>query len=78
MATKTISIMDDVYRLLVLNKLAGESFSDVMRRTLKRKRNIMEFAGAWSDMSEKETEKMKKDIVGLRKSSTNELLRNTK
>jgi len=70
--------MDDVYKLLVRNKRHKESFSDELRRVLKRKRSIMEFAGAWKDIDEEEAEKMKKNIRKLRKDSTKELLRKFK
>ena len=77
MATKNISIMDDVYKLLLVRKMASESFSDVIRRELSRKRNIMEFAGAWKNLiSDKEAEEMKKDIKNLRKKTTKDLLKN--
>ena len=71
MGTKTISIMDDAYEILKRNKKEGESFSDVIRRTMPKK-DIMKFAGRWKDI---DTEKMKKDIQKLRKQSTMELLR---
>ena len=47
MATKTISIMDDVYRMLVDNKLEEESFSDELRRILSKKKTkkLSEFFG---------------------------------
>ena len=70
--------MDDVYELLVRNKRHKESFSDELRRVLKRKRSIMEFAGAWKDIDEEEAEKMKKNVRKLRKDSTKELLRKFK
>ena len=77
MGTKNISIMDDVYRLLLARKMATESFSDVIRRELKKKKSVMEFAGAWGNIvSDKEAEKMKNDIKKLRKNSANELLKN--
>src|SRR3989344_5305550 len=56
MGTKTISIMDDVYKLLLRNKMRSESFSDVIRRNLKKKRDIMEFAGAWKNINEEGAE----------------------
>ena len=78
MGTKTISIMDDAYRLLVRNRMGKESFSEVIRRTLTRKKNIMEFAGAWKNVSDKEAESMKRRILDLRKRSTKELMREYK
>ncbi|MBS3080613.1 antitoxin VapB family protein [Candidatus Pacearchaeota archaeon] len=76
MATKTISIMDDVYKLLLINKGKNESFSDVIRRILIRKKDIMEFAGMWKNVSDKDIKEMKKIIGELRDSSTNQLLEN--
>ena len=77
MGTKNISIMKDVYELLLRRKTANDSFSDVIRRELKMKKSIMEFAGAWKDIvTNGEAEKMKDDIKKLRKRSTNELLKN--
>lgn len=77
MGTKNISIMDDVYRLLLARKMTNESFSSVIRRELNRKKNIMEFAGAWKDViSDKEAEEMKRDIKKLRKKTTKDLLKN--
>ena len=37
MATKTISIMEDAYEILLRNKVGDESFSQVIRRTMKKK-----------------------------------------
>jgi predicted CopG family antitoxin len=77
MGTKNISIMEDVYRLLLTRKVANESFSDIIRKEFKRKKSIMEFAGAWKDLvSEKEADRMKNEIKNLRKRSTKELLKN--
>ena len=75
MATKTLTIMEDVYELLVRNKKDGESFSQELRRVLPKKGDIMEFAGAWKHISDEEAEEMKKAIYQLRKNSTRSLLR---
>lgn len=76
MATKTISIMDDVYKLLLMNKGKNESFSDVIRRILIRKKDIMEYAGAWKNISDKDIKEMKENIKELRNSSTKQLMEN--
>ena len=78
MGTKTISIMDDVYELLVRHKRKDESFSDVIRKVFVRKKDIMRFAGAWKDISDEDTKKMKDFIKKMRKDSTKEFLRNIK
>ena len=70
--------MEDVYRMLLVRKRASESFSDVLRRTMKEKRNIMEFAGAWKNIDDKTINEMKNDIKFLRKKSTENLLKKTK
>jgi len=66
MGTKTISIMDDVYELLVKNRRDNESFSDVIRRALSKKKEIMRFAGIWKDMPEEKKIAMRKTIESLR------------
>jgi len=75
MGTKTITIMDDAYGLLVRNKNKDESFSEELRRILPKKGNILDCAGLWSDMSDKDAEDMKKTIKQLRKESAKSLLR---
>jgi len=67
MGTKTISIMDDVYGLLKAQKRDSESFSDEIRRLATEKGSILDFAGAWKDVSEEEAKKMKKNILDRRK-----------
>ena len=49
MATKTITIMEDAYEMLKAAKKKGESFSDVVRREIPKKRDLMDFAGSWSE-----------------------------
>lgn len=74
MATKTITIMDDVYRLLRAAKSEKESFSEVLRRKFTARRDIMEFAGAWASISDEEAEAMKKKLRQVSKASTDTLL----
>lgn len=62
MGTKTITIMDDAYELLARNKRKDESFSDVVRREFSKKGSILDLAGAWSDLSDKDAEEMEKSI----------------
>jgi len=78
MGTKTISIMDDAYNILLRKKQKEESFSDVIRRIAGNKKDIMNFAGAWKDLSDKDTEVIKKTIMDLRKNSTLELKKKIK
>ncbi|MBI2672538.1 antitoxin VapB family protein [Candidatus Woesearchaeota archaeon] len=78
MGTKTISIMDDAYEILLRKKHNGESFSEVIRRITGVKRELMKFAGTWNDISNKDAEKMKEQILILRKKSTSELLKKLK
>ena len=44
--TKTIAVSDDVYELLAKSKLPNESFSDVIRRALKKGMNLGDIAGS--------------------------------
>jgi len=66
MATKTISITEDVYERLVALKIPGESFSEELRR-LAGSGSIMNFAGIWKDIPEKEFNTIKKRIRERRK-----------
>lgn len=69
MVVKNISIMEDVYKMLLARKRASESFSEVIRRTVKEKKDIMEFAGAWKDSGDEGAEEIKKNIKKVRKKS---------
>lgn len=62
MATKTISIMDDVYELLVRSKKKEESFSDELRRILPKRGSILECAGLWADLSDEQAKRMEGSI----------------
>lgn len=62
MATKTISIMEDVYELLVRNKSKDESFSEVIRKEFSKKGKISECAGILSDLTNKQITQMEKVI----------------
>ena len=70
MGTKTITLMDDAYNLLKALKAPNESFSDEIRRLAQTKGSIMEFAGAWSDLSEEDAEKIKMRISERRRDRT--------
>ncbi len=67
MATKTISIMDDVYERLKALKSPDESFSDTLRRITSSRADIMEFAGAWKHISDTDAEKMLVAIKGMKR-----------
>lgn len=73
MASKTISVTDDVFRLLSRMKLRGESFSEMFTRLAKRKGNLSECAGLWSDMSKEEVEELMEGIKEMRRSLTSSL-----
>ncbi len=72
MGTKTISIMDDAYELLLKAKRKDESFSEVIRR-MTAKKDITKYIGVWK-MSDNEAEDMKNLIKDLRKKSDKELI----
>lgn len=70
MVVKTITVTEEAYKALAGDKNTNESFSEVILRTHKKKGNvddIIKFAGAWSDMSDEEANKLKKHIEGMRK-----------
>ena len=58
---KTITIYEEAYKLS--EKREGESFSDVIIRLVKSNRkNIMDYAGIWRDMSDDEVSKLFEDL----------------
>ena len=73
MGTKTISIMDDVYGILVDNKLEEESFSEELRRILSKKKTkkLIDFFGI---LSEEEGAGMLEDLERI-KAENRKLLR---
>lgn len=61
--TKTISLSDDAYELMVAAKGPKESFSELARRFFgKARRPISDLAGAWSAVSDDEVAEMKRRI----------------
>ncbi len=55
MGTKTITITEDAYKKLKVEKMEGESFSEVIGRlTDMSRKDLMEFAGAWKDFDVEE------------------------
>ena len=78
MGTKTITIMDDAYELLVRQKRPNESFSEEIRRIVPKKVDLMQFAGAWSHISDKEIKQMKKDIEDMNRMAGKNFLRSMK
>ena len=65
MAVKTITITEEAYERLRMNKEPNESFTDVINK-ITGKKNIMELAGI---LSKEEGEKLKNYIKERRKSS---------
>ncbi|ACP54381.1 antitoxin VapB family protein [Saccharolobus islandicus] len=60
---KTITISEEAYKLLLKEKRDGESFSDVIVRLIKgNRREVMDYAGIWSDMNDEESNKLFKDL----------------
>src|SRR4030067_1053817 len=55
---RNIAVADDVYEMRSKEKRDGESFSDVIRRLARRRRSILEFAGAWADIPDEEFREM--------------------
>ena len=66
MTTKTLTIMEDAYKLLLDNKLENESFSGEIRRIFSKKKTkkLNDFFGI---ISAKEGEAMIKDMEKIKK-----------
>lgn len=71
MATKTLTIMEDVYDLLVKNKGENESFSDELRRILSAKRTKLE--DVFGILTKEEGEGMVEDLMKRKEMNINML-----
>ena len=71
MATKTISILDDVYHKLLKLKREDESFSEELDRLLEARGNISDCAGLWNWMKENEAIDIEENIRKRRELSKN-------
>jgi predicted CopG family antitoxin len=57
MGTKTVTITEEAYKKLKMEKMEGESFSEVIDRLTdkdKGRKDLMEFAGAWKEFDVEE------------------------
>jgi predicted CopG family antitoxin len=53
-AAKTIALDHEAYALLAKSKRPGETFSDVVKRTVRPRRPLTDFAGVWKGMDRKQ------------------------
>jgi len=67
LASKNISITEDVYDLLSKMKLEDESFSDTITRLVKGGGKLSDCAGLWSDMDEEELGEILANTKEMRK-----------
>jgi len=65
MASKNLAVREKVYRRLLEARKMDGSFSDVIERLLEGKRELMAFAGVFSD--DKEFERAPGDMKTVRK-----------
>jgi len=63
---KTIAVSDDVYELLVKSKLPNESFSETIRRALKKGMKLRDIAGSRT-VTREEWEKVTKALEPQKK-----------
>ncbi len=65
MTSRHISVTEDVYELLSKMKLKNESFSDTIKR-LATRHDLLDSAGAWSDVPEDEMKALEETLAELR------------
>jgi predicted CopG family antitoxin len=65
MASKNLTVREEVYNKLLEAKKENESFSDVIERLLEGKRDLMSFAGIFS--KDRKFEEATRDIRKVRK-----------
>jgi predicted CopG family antitoxin len=72
MATKTLAVSENAYRILESLKAPGESFSDVIVRYYKRG-SYHDLAGAWRGVAKEEIESFKRELATMRRRSDEKL-----
>ena len=68
MAAKTIALDAEAYRILARAKKPGETFSEVVKRTLRPRRPLTDFAGAWKELEKSQLRSIRKEIAAGRRS----------
>ena len=66
MAVKTITVTEEAYDVLRRSKIEGESFTDAILRTYKKK-SLREFIGI---LSKKQGDELAKNVSDFRKTQT--------
>ncbi len=64
MASKNISISNNIYEALLREKMDGESFTGVIARLLSRRKRLSDSFGTW-DMSDEEVTEFKKELAHM-------------
>lgn len=59
MPSKMVSLDTDAYEILKAKKRSGDSFSDVVKRELRPRRPLSQFAGIWKDLPKADVEEVK-------------------
>jgi predicted CopG family antitoxin len=54
MSARTVALDDEAYELLKRSKLKDETFSEAVKRLIRPRRPLSEFAGKWGEMSAKD------------------------
>jgi predicted CopG family antitoxin len=70
MADKTLAVDREAYALLAKAKHQGETFSDVVKRSVRPRRLLTDFAGTWEDMDPKEWARIRATIIEGRRLDT--------
>ncbi len=73
---KTITITREAYEALAREKRGNESFSDVVLRLTSRKAKLSDYFGIWQ-MDDAEYDKLTKELRGVWKGWTGEVVENT-
>ena len=59
MSAKTVALDHDAYEVLRRQRRAGETFSDAVKRLSGGRRSILDYAGIWKDVPEKDLERIR-------------------
>jgi predicted CopG family antitoxin len=67
MSGKTIALDSEAYELLAKAKRPGETFSEVVKRTVRPRIPLASFAGAWKDIPASKWKEIEVSIAASKK-----------
>lgn len=73
MASKNVSLKEEVYEMVSREKIPGESFSDTLERLVRRRGKLMDAVLSWEVVDEDAVDEIESNIERVRKKFTTDI-----